>query len=357
MCVCDDPCLTLETQVDTWGRAAEVCVEWDMAPCADFVSPCILSGAEASNIHADFIMNNTAVQLLILPYAGMMADSMEPYTALPVAFAARLALALAFLYFINSPVGDWYIFMSCGLNAASTFELTIITGLFNRSLPSDIRAGMTAAFNFSGSFFKIFLTMTFAAVFDASLVNDKSVYWGLVVADGTLLATALVLGWLGYLKAPEPKVMPKPKKVIQDSEDEYEDDGFFADTQIDNGPQTKDGGPVIFAAKDAAGQAGQLARSTLLDLAGDAVTGGNKNIFSVARKKGDPKILPITDHNVFNCEEKILESADQHEKELDAKYKNADFEQLELQRDMQTKYTEGYKAGFGQAKQGGPAEY
>lgn len=54
----------------------------------------------------------------------------------------------------------------------------------------------------------------------------------------------------------------------------------------------------------------------MLDMAGDAVTGGNTNIFSKARPKFEPKILPIRDHNVFNCEEKILETADQHEQDV-----------------------------------------
>jgi hypothetical protein len=204
-------------------------------------------------------MNNTAVQLLLLPYAGMMADQVEPYIALPIAFASRMILALLFLKLVNNPEGDWYIFMSCALNAASTFELTIITGLFNRSLPSDIRAGMTSAFQFSGQFFKIFITMGFAAIYDGSVPNNKSVYWGLVVADWILLCASLLLGYLGYLANPVPKVKPKPKKVLADSEDEYEDDGFMADTEIKT-VEVRDAGPAIFGAKTGSGQAAQLAR-------------------------------------------------------------------------------------------------
>lgn len=73
--------------------------------------------------------------------------------------------------------------------------------------------------------------------------------------------------------------MPKPKKVIKDSEDEHEDDGFYADTEVKNA-EFRDAGPPVFASKDAAGQAGQLARGVMLDLAGSAVTGGNTNIYS-----------------------------------------------------------------------------
>jgi hypothetical protein len=275
----------------------------------------------------------------------MMADSMEPYTALPVAFAARMVLAFLFIFFVNDPRDDWYIFMSCALNAAGTFELTIVEGLFKRNLPSDIRGGMISAFTFSGSFFKIFLTIVLANVFQANVPNDKSVYWGLIVADGLLLSLSLVLGCCGYLKAPEPKVMPKPKKVIKDSEDEHEDDGFFADTEVKN-DEFRDAGPVVFGSKDAAGQAGQLARGALLDLAGSSVTGGNTNIYSKARPKGEPKAIPITDHNVFNCEERLLESAHTHEEEMTEEQKNQDFEELERIKDLKEKWAFGYRAGF-----------
>lgn len=159
---------------------------------------------------------------------------------------------------------------------------------------------MTSAFTFAGSIFKIVLTVILGSVFKASTPNDKSVYWGLVIADGILLTLSLTLGCCGYLKAPEPKVMPKPKKVIKDSDEEYEDDGFFADMEVKN-DQFRDAGPVIFAAKDAAGQAGQLARQAVLDLGGSAFTGGNNNIYTQGRQKAVAKELPITDHNVFNC--------------------------------------------------------
>jgi hypothetical protein len=283
MCVCRLPTQEVMQYDEVYNYERLVTVEIDDGSCDWFVSPgeCIpgFTGADATVIHQDFLMNNSAVQLLIIPYAGMMADSVEPFVALPVAFASRLALAMLFIFFVNDPRDDWYIFMSCALNAAGTFELTIIEGLFKRNLPSDIRAAMMSTFSFAGSFFKIFLTIVLSHVFQANVPNDKSVYWGLVFADGILLVISVLLGCFGLLKAPEPKVMPKPKKVIKDSEDEHEDDGFYADTEVKNA-EFRDAGPPVFASKDAAGQAGQLARGVMLDLAGSAVTGGNTNIYS-----------------------------------------------------------------------------
>lgn len=357
MCVCRLPTEQVWEHDAIYDFDKLVTQEIDDGSCDGFISTCIdgFTGADATAIHQDFLMNNSAVQLLIIPYAGMMADSVEPFVALPVAFAVRMGLALMFIFFVNDPRDDWYIFMSCALNACGTFELTIVEGLFKRNLPSDIRGGMLSAFTFSGSFFKIFLTIIMANIFQANIPNDKSVYWALIVADGVLLALSLVLGCCGYLKAPEPKVMPKPKKVIKDSEDEHEDDGFFADTEVKN-DEFRDAGPPVFASKDAAGQAGQLARGAMLDLAGSKVTGGNTNIYSVARPKGEPKSLPISDHNVFNCEERLLESAATHEQEMTEAEKNQDFEELERQKDMKAKYAFGYRAGFEAARTGGPAE-
>lgn len=54
--------------------------------------------------------------------------------------------------------------------------------------------------------------------------------------------------------------MPKPKKVIADSGDEFEDDGFMADTQIAAAPKTISAGPVIFSGKTGSAEAAQLAR-------------------------------------------------------------------------------------------------
>jgi flagellar biosynthesis/type III secretory pathway protein FliH len=59
---------------------------------------------------------------------------------------------------------------------------------------------------------------------------------------------------------------------------------------------------------------------------------------------------------VFNCEEKILESAATHEKELTEAEKNMDFEANELKKDLVEKFATGYRAGFEAAKSGGPAE-
>ena len=100
----------------------------------------------------------------------------------------------------------------------------------------------------------------------------------------------------------------------------------MADTEIKN-VEVRDAGPAIFGAKTGSGQAAQLARQTMLDLAGDAVTGGNQNIFSKARPKTEAKVLPITDHNVFNCEENILESAEAHTQELTDEQKKMNFEE------------------------------
>lgn len=120
-CVCKLP-TRAEMQFDeTWGYEREVMVELDDGSCDGFVSNCIsgFTSSDASTIHQDFLMNNAAVLLLVIPYCGIMADSVEPYLALPIAFASRMLLAFLFIYFITSPQGDWYIFMSCGLNAAS----------------------------------------------------------------------------------------------------------------------------------------------------------------------------------------------------------------------------------------------
>lgn len=299
-CVCNLP-TSLEWQTDSWGDEQQVEVPYDDGSCDDFVSPCTLAtGKAASTIHADFILNKTAVALLILPYAGMMADSVEPYIALPIAFAARFMFALLFIFLVNDPAGDWFIFLAISLDASTTFEATIVNALFNRTLPSDIRAGMTSAYTFSGSFFKIFITIAFSKIFDPTVPNNKSVYWGLVICDTILFATSLTLSLTGYLRKPEPKVMPKPKKVLEDSGDEYEDDGFFADTEVKN-DEFRMAGPVVFGSKTGSGQAAQLLRNTMMDVAGDTLTGGNKNIYSVAKPKTAPKVLPITDQNVFNC--------------------------------------------------------
>lgn len=59
---------------------------------------------------------------------------------------------------------------------------------------------------------------------------------------------------------------------------------------------------------------------------------------------------------MFNCEEKILESAATHEKELTEAEKNMDFEANEMKKDLAIKFAKGYRAGFEAAKSGGPAE-
>ena len=252
-----------------------------------------------------------AINSLFAPYAGIIADSVEPYISLPIIAFWRLVMALLFIFFVNTPDTDWFIYAICLIQAASTFEDTVIKAVFNKGIPSDVRGVMSSAFETFGSLFKVLITLIFVTIYDASIPNNKSVFWGLVVSDWFLLCGSLGLGYLGHLALPGPKVKEKAPREIVDSEDEYEDDGFMDATAISNKAKGGSAKNKVKPATDIAGTLIQEARKVTLNMLGDTVTAGGKN--PLANNKGGAKeasTLPISDHNVFNCEEHILETAE-----------------------------------------------